>query len=40
MYAFALWDAAAGHLILARDPMGIKPLVMAEVDGGMISPPK
>ena len=36
MYAFALWDAAAGHLILARDPMGIKPLVMAEVDGGMI----
>lgn len=36
MYAFALWDAAAGRLILARDPMGIKPLVLGNVDGGLL----
>jgi len=26
MYACAIWDAHAGELILARDPVGIKPL--------------
>ena len=26
MYAFALFDRATGRLVLARDPMGIKPL--------------
>src|SRR4029077_7986286 len=30
MYAIALHDPAAGRLILARDPFGIKPLYYAE----------
>ncbi len=34
MYAIALHDPAAGRLVLARDPFGIKPLYYAETPAG------
>jgi asparagine synthase (glutamine-hydrolysing) len=33
MFAFALWDTQTERLVLARDPVGIKPLVFARSGG-------
>ena len=36
MFSLSLWDPANGQLILARDEMGIKPLLRATIDGSLL----
>ncbi|MBO0820940.1 MAG: asparagine synthetase B, partial [Nocardiopsaceae bacterium] len=36
MFAFALADTASGELILARDPLGVKPLLYLERGDGVV----
>jgi asparagine synthase (glutamine-hydrolysing) len=35
MFAFAIWDQRRQRVLLARDPVGIKPLLYSETNGGL-----
>jgi asparagine synthase (glutamine-hydrolysing) len=35
IWAFALWDRAAGRLLLSRDRLGVKPLYLGQMAGGL-----
>jgi asparagine synthase (glutamine-hydrolysing) len=36
MYAFAYWDGRGRRLLLGRDPLGIKPLLLARTADGLV----